>query len=81
MTDTPCTQHEEQIQANARKIAGLETRADYKDKRIDELNVKIDKMETKLDKLNENVNKLLVQSNQGDTDLELRLKAIDTELA
>jgi hypothetical protein len=38
-------------------------------------------MESKLDKLNENVNQLLVKSNQGDTDLELRLKAIETELA
>ena len=81
MSDMPCTLHEEQIQTNARNIAELKTLANYKDKRIDELNVKIDKMETKLDKLNENVNKLLVQSNQGDTDLEIRLKAIETELA
>ena len=73
--------HEEQIQGQSRKIAELETRADFKDKRIDELYVKIDKMENKLDKLNENVNQLLIQSRQGDTDLELRLKAIETELA
>ena len=77
----PCIQHEEQIQKISRKAAELETRADYKDKRIDELNTKIDKVENKLDKLNENVNQLLVRSNQGDTDLELRLKAIETELA
>jgi uncharacterized coiled-coil protein SlyX len=77
----PCIQHEEQIQGISRKTAELETRADYKDKRIDELNLKIDKVENKLDKLNENVNQLLVRSNQGDTDLELRLKAIETELA
>ncbi|MBP5422023.1 MAG: hypothetical protein J6Y78_06260 [Paludibacteraceae bacterium] len=38
-------------------------------------------MENKLDMLNDNVNKLILQSNQGDTDLELRLKAIETELA
>ena len=73
--------HEEQIQAQRRKIAELETRADFKDKRIDELYGKMDKMENKLDKLNENVNTLLLQSKQGDTDLELRLKAIETELA
>jgi SMC interacting uncharacterized protein involved in chromosome segregation len=41
----------------------------------------MDKMENKLDRLNENVNTLLLQSKQGDTDLELRLKAIETELA
>ena len=73
--------HEEQIQNQSRKITELETRADFKDKRIDGVYVKIDKMEDKLDKLNENVNTLLLQSKQGDTDLELRLKAIETELA
>ena len=79
--ETPCNEHETQIQDLARKTSALETRADYKDKRIDELNVKIDKMENKLDKLNENVNQLLVISNQSDSDLEVRLKAIETELA
>ena len=73
--------HEDQIQGQSRKITELETRADYKDRRIDDLYMKIEKMEDKLDKLNDNVNKLLLQSNQGDTDLELRLKAIETELA
>ena len=73
--------HEEQIQDQSRKITELETRADYKDKRIDDLYVKIEKMENKLDMLNDNVNKLILQSQQGDTDLELRLKAIETELA
>ena len=79
--EQPCTQHEERIQHNARKIAELETRADYKDKRIDELYVKMEKMEQKLDTMNDNINKLIVKSNKGDTDLELRLKAIETELA
>ena len=73
--------HDEQIQSQSRKITELETRANYKDKRIDELYIKIEKMENKLDMLNDNVNKLILQSNQGDTDLELRLKAIETELA
>ena len=73
--------HDEQIQAQSRKITELETRANYKDKRIDDLYIKIEKMENKLDMLNDNVNKLILQSNQGDTDLELRLKAIETELA
>ena len=35
---TPCSEHEQQIQQNTREIAELQTRADYKDKRIDELN-------------------------------------------
>lgn len=80
MVDYNCI-HEEQIQGQSRKIAELETRADYKDKRIDDLYVKIEKMESKIDTLNNNVNQLILQSTKGDTDLELRLKAIETELA
>lgn len=72
--------HEDQIQGQSRKIAELETRADYKDKRIDDLYMKMEKMDEKIDTINKNVNELILQSNQGDTDLELRLKAIETEL-
>ena len=73
--------HEDLIQTQARDLERLKTRADYKDKRIDELYVKMEKMEQKLDTMNDNINKLIVKSNKGDTDLELRLKAIETELA
>ena len=79
MVDYTCI-HEDQIQGQSRKIAELETRADYKDKRIDDLYTKIEKMEEKIDTLNNNVNQLILLSNKGDTDLELRLKAIETEL-
>jgi septal ring factor EnvC (AmiA/AmiB activator) len=79
--ETPCNEHETQIQQNTREIAELQTRADYKEKRIDELYNKMEKMETKLDKVSDNVNELLLQSKQGDANLELRLKAIETELA
>ncbi len=72
--------HEDLIQTQARDLERLKTRADYKDKRIDELYVKMEKMEQKLDTMNDNINKLIVKSNKGDTDLELRLKAIETEL-
>jgi len=79
--ETPCNEHETQIQQNTREIAELQTRADYKEKRIDDLYHKIDKMEEKIDELNKNVNKLVQNSIKGDSDLELRLKAIETELA
>ena len=72
--------HEERIQGQSRKIGELVARADYKDKRIDELYNKMDKMEEKIDKLAENVNTLVLQSTKDDKDLELRLKAIETEL-
>ena len=73
--------HESLIQSHSTDIESLKTRADYKDKRIDDLYLKIEKMEEKIDKMNENINKLILKSNKGDTDLELRLKAIETELA
>lgn len=73
--------HEELLQSQTKDLERLKTRADYKDKRIDELYVKMEKMEQKLDTMNDNINKLIVKSNKGDTDLELRLKAIETELA
>lgn len=73
--------HEDQIQGQSRKIERLEARADFKDKRLDELNSKMDKMEEKIDDLSKDVNKLILQSTKDDNDLELRLKAIETELA
>lgn len=72
--------HEELLQTQTKDLERLKTRADYKDKRIDELYVKMEKMSDKLDEMNENINKLILKSTQGDTDLELRLKAIETEL-
>ena len=54
-------------------ITQLKVHQDYETQRIDELRDKIDT-------LNDNVNQLILQSNKGDTDLELRLKAIETEL-
>ena len=47
----------------------------------DELRDKIDKMDKKLDKVLEGFNELKLQSNKDDNQLELRLKAIETELA
>lgn len=72
--------HEELLQSQTKDLERLKTRADYKDKRIDELYIKMEKMEEKLDRMNDNIQKLILKSTEGDTDLELRLKAIETEL-
>ena len=71
--------HEEQIQGISRKTAELEARADYKEKRIDELNDKINEMDKKLDILVQGFNDFKVDSNKGDVELELRLKTLETE--
>ena len=79
--ETPCQDHEEQIQTNTRKIAEVQTELKFKEKRIDDLYLKMEKVESKIDIMNENINQLVLQSNKDDTQLELRLKAIETELA
>ena len=79
--DTQCQDHEEQIQNNTRQIAEVQTELKFKEKRIDDLYLKMEKLEAKIDLMNENINQLILQSNKDDTQLELRLKAIETELA
>ena len=77
--DTPCAQHEEVIQDHSRKIAKLESRADYKEKMIDSIDLKFEKMDKKIDELLDGFNDFKIQSNKDDTKLELRLKAIETK--
>ena len=61
-------------------ITQLQVHQDYETQRIDELRDKIDKMDKKQDKVLEGFNELKLQSNKDDNQLELRLKAIETEL-
>lgn len=79
VVETPCTQHEEIIQDHARKIAELQTRAEYKEKLIDSLDDKMEKMDKKMDELLEGFNDFKIESTHDDTQLELRLKAIETQ--
>ena len=72
--------HEEQIQQQSRKIEALEVRADFKEQQITELNKKMDKLNDKFDEVIQGFNDLRIQSKNDDKDLELRLKAIETEL-
>lgn len=69
------------IQNISRKTAELEARADYKDKRIDEINHNMEIMNNKLDQVLNSFNDLKLQSTSDDKELELRLKAIETKLA
>ena len=78
--ETPCNEHEAQIQENSRKIAELETRANYKDKRIDELYAKMDKIENKLDALTETVNGVVVNSIKDDNDLKKEVTELKTRI-
>ena len=62
-------------------ITQLRVRQDYETQRIDEVKEQIDKMDKKIDKVLEGFNELKLQSHKDDNQLELRLKAIETELA
>ena len=70
--------HEELIQDHSLKINELTSRADYKDKRIDELYTKMEKMEEKLDAINENVNTIMMKSVQGDSEIDKRVTSLET---
>jgi peptidoglycan hydrolase CwlO-like protein len=71
--------HEEQIQAQSRKIERLEAHSDFKERRIDELNSKMDKLNDKFDKVLEGFNELKIESKSDDSELELRLQSIETK--
>ena len=66
------------IQNHTQKITELETRATYKEKRIDELYQKIDTMEKKIDTINDNVNKIMMKSVQGDSEIDKRVTSLET---
>lgn len=73
--------HEDQIQGQSREIERLSERSRFKEQRIDEVNDKIDKLTAKFDKLSDDVNKVIIQSKTDDKELELRLKAMETQIA
>ena len=70
--------HEQLIQNHSTDIQSLKTRADYKDKRIDDLYDKIEKMENKIDTINENVNTIMMKSVQGDSEIDKRVTSLET---
>jgi len=80
INETPCDLHEQQIQENSRKIAGLESKAEYKDKRINELIEDNKRIEAKIDKLTDTVNEVVVNSIKDDNDLQQRVIALETQI-
>lgn len=78
--ETPCTQHEEQIQENSREIAELKARADYKDKRIDELKKDMHEIKQSIDNLTNTVNNSIVNSIKDDKDLDNRVTSLETKI-
>ena len=71
---------DDQFQNQSRKIERLETRSEFKEKEIEKIHINMEKIDKKLDALLTGFNDFKIQSNTGDSQLELRLKAIETEL-
>lgn len=58
--------HEEQIQGQSRKIAELETRANYKEKMIDELNENMKEIKETIESLDKTINNFILKSVNDD---------------
>lgn len=61
--------HEDQIQSQSRKIAELETRADYKEKMITDLNQSMKDMKSSMDSLEKTINEFILKSVNDDSAL------------
>ena len=73
--------HEDEFQTHSRKIAELETKAEYKEQMIKDLKKDMKALNDKMDKLSEDVNKAIVNSINDDKDIDKRVTSIETELA
>ena len=78
--ETPCAQHEEQIQEIARKTAELEAKNGFKQQRISELIEDNRRIELKIDKLTESVNNVVVNSIRDDKDLKEEITKLKTKI-
>ena len=72
--------HETQITDQSQKIAELEARADYKDKRIDELKQDMHEIKQSIDNLTKTVNNSIVNSIKDDKDLDNRVTSLETKI-
>ena len=70
--------HEEQIQAQSRKIERLETRSEFKEQKIDQLNNKMDKLNDNFYKILEGFNSLKLESNLDDKEIDSRITSLET---
>ena len=72
--------HEEQIQNQSRKIAELETRADYKEKMITDLNDSMKDMKESMDSLEKTINEFILKSINDDSVLRELVNAQDNRI-
>lgn len=72
--------HESKWTDHEAKLKELETRANYKDQRIDDLKDDVAVMDKKLDKITNSLNELKLQSNRDDYNIDARVTAIESKI-
>lgn len=72
--------HEEQLQGQSRAIERIDAELSYKKEKLDDLKEDNRRMEEKLDDIKDCLNKMQLQSNKNDSELEVRLKAMETKV-
>ncbi len=80
LPETPCNEHEQQIQDLARKTSALETRADYKDKRIDELNDNMKELKQSVNELDKTINEYIIHSIKDDNSLKDYISSLENRV-
>ena len=83
MTDAknPPTQtcyHEDLVQDHSKKIAELETKAEYKEQMIKDIKQDMKDLNDKMDKLSEDVNNAIQKSIIGDNEIDRRVTSLET---
>ena len=79
-TDTPCNEHEEQIQNNSRQIAELQTRADYKEDIIKELKTDMKEIKQDMKDIKEDINTFILKSVNDDSNIKEILNKQDNRI-
>lgn len=72
--------HEELIQEHSLLIAKLDEKSKYKEQSIMEIKDELKTMNAKIDAINNNVNKLILNSETQDTEIENRIKNLETKI-
>ena len=68
---------EKQINKHSDEITELKARADFKEKRIDEISVKMQKINDKLDILDTKITDMMMKSVQDDNNLNQRVTSLE----
>lgn len=70
--------HEEKFQEHETKLEKLETRADYKEEKINQIILDNKTMDKKLDKITESIHQLQLQSAKDDFNINNRVTSLES---